>query len=110
MRSLKTRLYSLELAQEAKDMAFWPTEGQVVLQYSWTSATLKVLRKKTAMPATRGLMLNICHHILQEAGIDDDDFLDIIFQLFVYYLYLSLQFALSIFDSIPQALIYIQSK
>lgn len=55
-------------------------------------------------------MLNICHHILQEAGIDDDDFLDIIFQLFVYYLYLSLQFALSIFDSIPQALIYIQSK
>jgi len=84
VRTLKTRLYSLELAQEAKDMAFWPTGGQVVLPCSWASATLKVPRKTIAMPPTQRLMLttNICYHFLQEAGIDDDDFyIHIILQL-----------------------------
>ena len=80
MKTLKTRLYSLESAQEANDMASWPMGGQVVLPYSWASATLKVSRRtmtKTISPTQRLiLMTNICHH-----NLHDDDIFTFCFQI-----------------------------
>lgn len=73
------RLYLLELAQEANDMASWPTGAQVALLCSWALATLKVPRGTISMSPRLTLMMNICHHILQEVGIDDDDFIYILF-------------------------------
>jgi hypothetical protein len=98
MRNLKTTLYSLESAQEAKDMVSWPMGGQAVLPCLWALAMLKVPRETIAMPHTPRLTTNICHHILQEVGIDDDNFFTYHFPI------IGLFIACIIFDSMTHNL------